>query len=310
MAEQVNTSQDFAATITAQQITQLERESRRESLGRSWYKFSRNILSILGIATVLLLILLAIFAPYVTPYPKHAGAFTDFAHAKQSPSWQYLFGTDQIGRDILTRVVFGLRSSLLMGVVVLALVVPPGVLLGLLAGYFQGTWIDTIIMRITDIFLAVPPLILALAVASVLEPNLWNGMMAVSLMWWPWYTRLVYGTASQLRNEYFVTAAQVTGASTAHILFREILPNTISPIFTKMSLDVAWVIIIGSMLSFVGLGVQPPEPSLGTMVADGYRYLPDQWWIMLFPALAIVVVVLGFNLLGDGVRDMFAAEEI
>jgi peptide/nickel transport system permease protein len=310
MAEQVNTSQDFAATITAQQITQLERESRRENLGRSWYKFSRNILSIVGVATVLLLILLAIFAPYVTPYPKHAGAFTDFAHAKQPPSWKYLFGTDQIGRDILTRVVFGLRSSLLMGVVVLALVVPPGVLLGLLAGYFQGTWIDTIIMRITDIFLAVPPLILALAVASVLEPNLWNGMMAVSLMWWPWYTRLVYGTASQLRNEYFVTAAQVTGASTWHILFREILPNTISPIFTKMSLDVAWVIIIGSMLSFVGLGVQPPEPSLGTMVADGYRYLPDQWWIMLFPALAIVVVVLGFNLLGDGVRDMFAAEEM
>jgi peptide/nickel transport system permease protein len=267
-------------------------------------------LSIVGIATVLLLILLAIFAPYVTPYPKHAGAFTDFAHAKLPPSWQHLFGTDQIGRDILTRVVFGLRSSLLMGVVVLALVVPPGVLLGLLAGYFQGTWIDTIIMRTTDIFLAVPPLILALAVASVLEPNLWNGMMAVSLMWWPWYTRLVYGTASQLRNEYFVAAAQVTGASTWHILFREILPNTISPIFTKMSLDVAWVIIIGSMLSFVGLGVQPPEPSLGTMVADGYRYLPDQWWIMLFPALAIVVVVLGFNLLGDGVRDMFAAEEI
>ena len=309
MAEQLNASQDIAATITARQIAKLERESRRENLGRSWYKFSRNILSILGIATVLLLILLAIFAPYVTPYPKHAGAFTDFAHAKQPPSLRYLFGTDQIGRDILTRVVFGLRSSLLMGVVVLALVVPPGVLLGLLAGYFQGTWIDTIIMRITDIFLAVPPLILALAVASVLEPNLWNGMMAVSLMWWPWYTRLVYGTASQLRNEYFVTAAQVTGASTAHILFREILPNTISPIFTKMSLDVAWVIIIGSMLSFVGLGVQPPEPSLGTMVADGYRYLPDQWWIMLFPALAIVVVVLGFNLLGDGVRDMFAAEE-
>jgi peptide/nickel transport system permease protein len=310
MAEQVNISRGFAATITAQQIARLERESRRENLGRAWYKFSRNILSVVGIVTVLLLVLLAVFAPYVTPYPKHAGAFTDFAHAKAPPGGKYILGTDQIGRDILTRIIFGLRSSLLMAVVVLVLVVPPGVLLGLLAGYFQGTWIDTIIMRVTDIFLAVPPLILALAVASVLEPNLWNGMLAVSLMWWPWYTRLVYGTASQLRNEYFVTAAQVTGASTWHILFREILPNTISPIFTKMSLDVAWVIIIGSMLSFVGLGVQPPEPSLGTMVADGARYLPDQWWIAIFPALAIVVVVLGFNLLGDGVRDMFAAEEV
>jgi peptide/nickel transport system permease protein len=310
MAEQATTSREFATAFTVQQIKQLERESRREGRGRAWYKFSRNPLSIVGMATVLLLVLLAIFAPWVTPYPKHAGPFTDFAHAKIPPSLAYPLGTDQIGRDVLTRIIFGLRSSLLMGVMVLALVVPLGVLLGLLAGYFQGTWIDTVIMRITDIFLSVPPLILALAVASVLKPNLWNGMMAISLMWWPWYTRLVYGLGGALRNEYFVSAAEVTGASTAHLIFREILPNTLSPIFTKMSLDVAWVIIIGSMLSFVGLGVQPPEPSLGTMVADGSRYLPDQWWIAVFPALAIVVVVLGFNLLGDGVRDMFAAEEI
>lgn len=296
------------AGLTSQQIKQLERVSSRENWGSSWYKFSRNPLSVLGLVTVVVLILLAIFAPYVAPYPRHAGAFTDFAHAKLPPNAHYIFGTDQIGRDILSRIIFGLRSSLLMGVLVLALVVPPGVLLGLVSGYYQGTWIDTVIMRVTDIFLAVPPLILALAVASVLQPNLWNGMLAISLMWWPWYTRLVYGLASQLRNEYFVVAAEVNGASTWHILFREILPNTVSPILTKMSLDVAWVIIIGSMLSFVGLGVQPPEPSLGTMVADGARYLPDQWWIAIFPALAIVVVVLGFNLLGDGVRDMFASE--
>jgi len=310
MAEQATTSQGFATTFTAQQIKQLERQSRRENLGRSWYKFRRNTLSVVGLVAVLVIVLLAIFAPYVTPYPKHAGAFTDFAHAKIPPSLEHPFGTDQIGRDVLTRIIFGLRSSLLMAVVVLALVVPPGVLLGLLAGYFQGTWIDTVIMRITDIFLSVPPLILALAIASVLEPNLWNGMIAVSLMWWPWYTRLVYGLGITLRNEYFVTAAEATGASTWHILFREILPNTVSPILTKMSLDVAWVIIIGAMLSFVGLGVQAPEASLGTMVSDGAKYLPDQWWIAVFPALAIVVVVLGFNLLGDGVRDMFAAEEI
>jgi peptide/nickel transport system permease protein len=310
MTGQVNLGQDFSSKLTIQQAKQMERDSRRQNLGRSWYKFSRNPLSVVGIVMIIILILLAIFAPYVTPYPKHAQAFTDFAHAKSPPSSQHIFGTDQIGRDILTRSIFGLRSSLLMGVLVLVLVVPVGVLLGLLAGYFQGTWIDTIIMRVTDIFLSVPPLILALAIASVLKPNLWNGMMAVSLMWWPWYTRLVYGLAVALRNEYFVASAEVTGASTRHILFREILPNTISPILTKMSLDVAWVIIIGSMLSFVGLGVQPPEPSLGTMISDGARYLPDQWWIAVFPALVIVIVVLGFNLLGDGVRDMFAAEEI
>jgi peptide/nickel transport system permease protein len=300
----------LTSTLTIQQLEKLRRQSRRENLGRAWYKFSRNPLSIVGGATVLLVALLAIFAPFVAPYPEHAKPFTDFANASQPPSWQYLFGTDEIGRDILSRVFFGYRFSLTMGAVVLSLVVPPGVLLGLVAGYYQGTWIDTVIMRITDIFLAVPPLVLALAIASVLKPNLFNAMVAVSLMWWPWYTRLVYGLASALRNEFFVSSAEVTGASTAHILFREILPNCVSPIFTKMSLDMGWVIIIGSSLSFVGLGVQPPKPGLGTMVASGAKYLPDQWWISVFPALAIVVVVLGFNLLGDGLRDVLAAEGV
>jgi peptide/nickel transport system permease protein len=309
MSQQVEVG-EFAPTMTRQQVKEMQRRNRIDNLGRAWYKFSRNPLSTVGGATVLAVVLLAIFAPYVTPYPEHAKPFTDFANASQPPSWVHLFGTDEIGRDILSRVVFGFRFSLTMGLVVLSLVVPTGVLLGLVAGYYQGTWIDTVIMRITDIFLAVPPLILALAIASVLRPNLFNAMVAVSLMWWPWYTRLVYGLASALRNEFFVSSAEVTGASIAHILFREILPNMISPIFTKISLDMGWVIIIGSMLSFVGLGVQPPKPGLGTMVASGAKYLPDQWWIAIFPALGIVVVVLGFNLLGDGLRDLFAAEEV
>ncbi len=281
-----------------------------EQLGRNWYKFSRNTLSIVGLCTVLLVVFLAVFAPLVAPYPKHAGKFVDFANASLPPGQRYLLGTDVMGRDILSRIFFGFRFSLMMGLVVLVLVVPPGVTLGLIAGYNQGTWIDTVIMRITDIFLAVPPLILALAICSVLTPNLFNAMIAVSLMWWPWYTRLVYGLTSTLRNEFFVSSAETLGASTFHILFREILPNCISPIFTKMSLDMAWVILLGSALSFVGLGVQPPKPGLGTMVAGGSDYLPEQWWISVFPALAIVVVVLGFNLLGDGLRDMLAAEEV
>jgi peptide/nickel transport system permease protein len=283
---------------------------RGENLRRNWYKFSRNRLSIVGLLTVLLVIFLAIFAPVVAPYPQHASAFVDFANASRAPCREYLFGTDVVGRDILSRIFFGFRFSLSMGIVVLCLVVPPGVILGLMAGYYQGRWLDTVIMRVTDIFLAVPPLVLALAICSVLTPNLFNAMLAVSLMWWPWYCRLVYGLASTLRNEFFVVSAELVGASKLHILFREILPNCISPIFTKMSLDMGWVILIGSSLSFVGLGVQPPRPGLGTMVADGYQYLPDQWWIAVFPALAIVVVVLGFNLLGDGLRDMLAAEEV
>ncbi len=297
--------------LNAQQIKQLERASRREHWGRAWYKFSRNSLYIVGAITILIIVFLAIFAPYVTPYPDHATKpFTDFANASQPPSLEHLFGTDEIGRDIFSRTIFGFRFSLSMGVIVLSLVVPVGVLLGLIAGYYQGTRIDSIIMRTTDIFLSVPSLILALAIASVLEPNLSHSMIAISLMWWPWYTRLVYGQTTALRNEFFVSSAEVTGASTAHILFREILPNILSSIFTKMSLDMGWVIIIGASLSFVGLGVQPPKPGLGTMVASGAKYLPDQWWISLFPALAIVVIVLGFNLLGDGLRDLFAAEEV
>ncbi|MEZ4658131.1 MAG: ABC transporter permease [Caldilineaceae bacterium] len=295
-------------TLTPNQIAALRRQNRRQNWGRAWYKFSRNPLSLIGAGSVLLVILAAIFAPYITPYPEHVLPFTDFANASQPPSADYWFGTDEIGRDIFSRVIFGYRFSLLIGLVVLSIVVPVGVVTGLLAGYFQNTWIDTIIMRITDIFLAVPPLILALSVASILEPNLFNAMLAVCLTWWPWYTRLVYSLTTGMRNEFFVRSAEVTGASTWHILLREILPNCISPIFTKMSLDMGWVIIIGASLSFVGLGVQPPRPGLGTMVASGTRFLPDQWWISVFPALAIVFVVLGFNLLGDGLRDLFAAE--
>ena len=282
---------------------------RLEGLKKGWYKFSKNPISLVGLFFVLAVSFIAAFAPYISPYPAHAGRYVNFAEASQPPSLKHLCGTDVFGRDILSRIFFGFRYSLMMGVMVLSLVVIPGVVLGLIAGYYRGTWIDTVIMRITDIFLAVPPLILALAICSVLTPNVFNAMMAVSLMWWPWYTRLVYGLASSLRSEFFVQAAEVTGASKFHILFREILPNCISSIFTKMSLDMGWVILIGSALSFVGLGAQPPIPDLGTMVADGAKYLPDQWWIGIFPALAIMITVLGFNLIGDGFRDLFALEE-
>ena len=293
-----------------EELKRIQRQNRRDSIGRAWYKFSINKLSIIGLAMVVTVILLAIFAPLVAPFPKHVQPFVDYANDKSPPSLQNVFGTDQFGRDILSRVIYGFRFSLLMGVVVLTLVVPTGVFLGMVAGYYQGTIIDTVIMRITDVFLSVPPLILALAIASILEPNLTTSMIAVSAMWWPWYARLVYGLSSALRTEYFVSSAETIGASTWHILFREILPNMVSPILTKMSLDMGWVIIIGSMLSFLGLGVQEPQPGLGTMISKGKDYLPDQWWISIFPALAIVMVVLGFNLLGDGLRDLLSAEEV
>ncbi len=295
--------------MTMQERALQTNNARRSTLGLWWYKFSKNYLSVIGLIIVLFIVICAVFAPWVSPYPEHAGPFVNYGEANQPPSLKHFCGTDIFGRDVLSRIFFAFRSSLLMGVVVLAIVVPVGVTLGLLAGYFKESWVDVLIMRITDIFLSVPPLILALAITSVLEPNLTNAMIAVSVMWWPWYTRLVYGMATSLRNEYFVQSAELLGASKLHILFREILPNCLSTILTKMTLDMGWVILIGAALSFVGLGEQPPKPALGTMVADGAKYLPEYWWMAVFPGLAIMLIVLGFNLLGDGIGDLFAMEE-
>ena len=274
------------------------------SLRKNWYKFSRNRLSIVGLMIVAVITITAIFAPWIVPYPEHASAFVDFGNAGQPPSLQYFCGTDVIGRDIFSRMIFAFRGALIMAVVVLVIAVPLGVFLGLIAGYFHKTWIDNLIMRITDIFLSIPTLILALAIAVVLKPNLMNAMIAISFGWWSWYTRVAYGMASSVKNEYFVIEADLMGASKFHIIFREVLPNCLSPIFTKMALDVGWVILIGASLSFIGLGEQPPTPALGQMVSDGAKYLPSFWWMAVFPALAIVLAILGFNLMGDGLRDM------
>lgn len=282
---------------------------RYESFRRYWYYFRRSPLSLVGLGIVLFTIFAAIFAPYIAPYPQSAGLYINFKEAYQPPSWKHPFGTDAYGRDVLSRIIFGFRYSLLLAAVVLSLAAPPGIILGLIAGYYRGTWVDTLIMRIADIFIAVPPLVLALAICSVLTPNIFNAMMAVTLMWWPWYTRLVYNMVSSMKNEYYVIALELMGAKKSYIMFKEILPNCIGPILTKLTLDVGWVILIGAALSFVGLGAQPPTPDLGTMVAEGGQYLPQYWWISVFPALAIAFIILGFNLLGDGIRDMFAATE-
>ena len=277
---------------------------------RNWYKFSRNPLPVLGLVLVILIILLAILAPWVAPYPQHAGKFINLKERFQPPSAAHWCGTDAMGRDILSRILFGYRISLLLGIVVLSISVPIGLTFGLLGGYYKDTFVETVCMRITDIFLAVPPLILAMAVASVLKPSLQNSMLAISLMWWPWYSRLIYGVVSGVRNEFFVQSAEVIGASRLHILLRELLPQTISPLFTKITLDMGFAILVGASLSFVGLGAQPPTPDLGTMVSEGSKFLPEQWWMSVFPALAIVLVVLAFNFVGDGLRDLFSLEQV
>ncbi|MDP6786788.1 MAG: ABC transporter permease [Rhodospirillales bacterium] len=270
---------------------------------RGWYKFSRNKLSVFGLVLVIGFVSLAILASVITPFPEHAGPFVDFANATKPPSAVYWFGTDVVGRDILTRVVFGYRVSLELAVIVLVIAVPLGVVPGLIAGYFGGWW-ETVIMRLTDVFLSVPPLVLALAIMGFLKPTLTNAMIAISAMWWPWYTRLLYNLTRQLKNEGYVTAAEVVGAPHWHVLLREILPNCVPSLLTKMTLDMSFVILLAAGLGFLGLGVQPPTPELGSMVAEGANYLPSLWWLPVFSGFAILIAVLGFNLLGDGLRDL------
>jgi len=285
--------------------TGLLKPSTRENLKIYWYNFRSNKLSIVGLIIVLISVFLALFPQAVTHFPQHVEAFVDYANASQAPNSTYWFGTDVNGRDIFTRVIYSFRGAMLMAIVVLGISVPVGVVLGLIAGYYHGSKIDTVIMRITDVFLSMPPLILALSIASMLEYNMMNSMLAITIMWWPWYTRLVYSSALSYSKEYFVKNAELIGASKAHILFKEILPNCLSPILTKMALDVGWVILQGASLSFVGLGEQPPTPSFGTMISDGANYMPDMWWMTIFPAIGVIFIILGFNFFGDGIRDMF-----
>ena len=267
-----------------------------------------NPLSLIGLILVGIVVFSAVFADFITPFPEHVGAVVDFANFNQPPHWPNIFGTDLVGRDLFTRVVYAYRISLILGIVVLIIAVPVGVAVGLAAGYLGG-WTEYLLMRLTDVFLSIPPLVLAMSIMGLLEPTLTNGMIAVTVMWWPWYTRLVYNIARSEKEEGYVLAAEVIGASKAHIMFREILPNCVPSIITKMTLDFGFVILIASSLSFLGLGVQPPTPDLGSMVAEGAKYLPDSWWLTVFPGLAILIAVFGFNLIGDALREILGVDQ-
>ena len=277
-------------------------------MSRTLYILLRNPLSLVGIVLIGLVVFAAIFADFITPFPEHVGAVVDFTNFNQPPHWPNIFGTDLVGRDLFTRVIFAFRTSLLLAVAVLAIAVPIGVVIGLIAGY-TGGWVDYVLMRITDVFLSIPPLVLAMSIMGLLEPSLTNGMLAVTAMWWPWYTRLVYNIVRSEREEGYVLAAEVVGASRWHIMFREILPNCVPAIITKMTLDCGFVILIASSLSFLGLGVQPPTPDLGSMVAEGANYLPDSWWLTVFPGFAILIAVFGFNLIGDALREILGVDQ-
>ena len=277
------------------------RQARLGGWYRGWLAFRRNGLAVTGLAVVVALVAVAALAPALAHHD--AVARQVLADRLQGFSRAHPFGTDQLGRDILTRVLFGARITLTIVALVSAIVVPVGLVIGLCAGYLGG-WVDAVLMRLTDIFLAFPRLILALAFASALGPGIENAIVAIALTTWPPYARLARAEAMTLRRSEFVLASELQGASPLRVLWSQILPLCLSSVIIRLTLDMAGIILTAAGLGFLGLGAQPPAPEWGAMVSTGRSVLLDQWWVATIPGIAILVVSLGFNLLGDGLRDL------
>ena len=281
-------------------------QSRRQAILGSMYRGFRAVVAnptaLIGLLIVTLLILVAIFAPILTMGKSPVASVLSDRLAP--PSATYWFGADELGRDIFTRTLYGARATLTIVLLVSVVVVPIGLALGTLAGYVGG-WVDLVLMRITDLFLAFPRLILALAFAAALGPGIENAVLAISLTSWPAYARIARSETMAIANSDFIQAVVLQGASTWRILFRHIVPLCLSSVIVRLTLDMAGIILTAAGLGFLGLGAQPPTPEWGAMVSAGREVILDQWWVATIPGLAIFIVSLGFNLLGDGLRDVF-----
>jgi peptide/nickel transport system permease protein len=262
-----------------------------------------NPLLVVGAVASTCIVVVALLAPLLAPFPGDAGTATHPFAVLHLPSAQHWFGTDNVGRDVLSRVLYGARISPLIALIVLLIAGAIGIPLGLAAGYFGG-WLDEVIMRVTDIFLAFPPLLLALAFAAVLPATLTTVIIAIAISWWPWYVRLIRGQAASVTGRPYIEACRALGIPRRRIILRHILPNSVTPLIVQMSLDVGGVILTASALSFLGLGPQDPIPDWGLMVSEGQAYFPTAWWVVTFPGIAILLTAFAFNLLGDGLRDL------
>ena len=283
-------------------LVETDTAARSDRWRRGLYRFRSSWVSILGLAIVAFLLLLAAAGPAIIPYPQHVAGMVDTASRFIPPSAAHWFGTNEVGQDVLSLTVAGTRISLLSGLAVVILGSTVGILVGALAG-FLGGWVDEVLMRLSDLMLTVPGLILAMAVAAALGPGLLNMVVAITLSWWPGYARLVRGEVIAKKEEQFVIAARAVGAGTARLLFRHILPNIMSPIIVKMSLDMGFAILTVASLGFIGIGVKPPTPEWGSLLSVARGNMPDYWWTAIFPGLAIFLTVLALNLVGEGLSD-------
>lgn len=270
-----------------------------------WVAFSRNPLAMLGLAIFLGLVVCAILAPWIATHDPLSG---DLASRLRPPGGEYWLGTDQQGRDIWSRIVHGSRTTILIVFMVAITAAPIGILIGATAGYLGG-WIETGLMRLTDAFLAFPKLVLALAFAAALGSGIENAILAIALTAWPPYARIARAETLSVRASDYVAAARLSGASDARILISHIMPMCLPSLIVRVSLDMAGVILIAAGLGFLGLGVAPPQPEWGSMVSEGRNQILEQWWVCTYPGIAIFIVSLGFNLIGDGLRDVLDPRE-
>ncbi|QTV79951.1 ABC transporter permease [Microbacterium sp. NIBRBAC000506063] len=271
--------------------------------------FRKDRLALLGAALILFVLILAVFGPWIAPYPQEGLGVTNVPQRNLPPSAANWLGTDQLGRDVLSRIIMGAKPALTVALSVVALAALIGIPLGAIAGY-RGGWLDNLLMRVTEVFQAFPPLLLAMVMVAILGPSLMNAGIALAISWWPWYARLVRAEARTLRERSYVEAARASGVPTWLIIPRHILRNCLTPVLVQATVDIGTVVLAAGSLAFIGLGAQPPEPDWGLMVAEGRGTIFTYWWISTFPGLAIFITVLGFNLLGDSMRDLLDPRQV
>ncbi len=292
-------------TETSLTPKQLKRQLRRRMLAEFWFYFSENRGAVVGLVLICILVFTAIFAPLIAPH----GPTQQYRDALLVPpvwedggQWRFLLGTDAVGRDMLTRLIYGARFSLFIGVVVVGIAMVGGVTIGLIAGYFRGA-VDTVIMRLMDIILAFPSLLLALVMVAILGPGLLNAMIAIAIVLQPHFVRLTRASVLNELNREYVTSARVAGASPFYLMTKTILPNCLGPVIVQATLSFSNAILDAAALGFLGMGAQPPTPEWGTMLAEAREFITRAWWVVTFPGLAILITVLAINLMGDGLRD-------
>ncbi|MBW9104352.1 nickel transporter permease [Paraburkholderia phenoliruptrix] len=286
-------------------LTDTPASRRQAALGlayRRWRRFAGNPLSVFGFAILMVLVIVAIVGPWIAPHDPLRQVLSDRLLPPGSTS--HWLGTDQLGRDILSRIIYGSRLTLSIAILVVVVVVPIGLMIGTTAGFFGG-WVDNVLMRVTDIALAFPKIVLALAFAAALGPGVINAVIAISITAWPAYARLARAETLRLVQADFIQVARLQGASNLRILLRYVMPLCMSSVIVRATLDMAGIILTVAGLGFLGLGAQPPSPEWGFMVASGRNVLLDSWWVATLPGFAILLVSLAFNLLGDGLRDVF-----